>query len=48
MNPFGFGEPEGAGQRGQYLRRGHDRAPLLELDEVVERDTRQLGYLLAA
>jgi hypothetical protein len=48
MNPFGFAEPGSAGQCGQHLRRGHDRPPLLELDEVIERDARQLGYLLAA
>src|SRR3984885_5562075 len=48
VEPFNVRQPEGPGQRGEYLRGRRLGSPLLKLGQVVDGDTRKLGDLLAA
>jgi hypothetical protein len=45
VRPFGFGQAQGPGERGQYLRRRRARPALLKLDEVVHGNSGQPGEL---
>src|SRR5271170_1761777 len=43
VDPFNVRQPEGLGQRGEYLRGRRLGSSLLKLDQEVDGDTRKLG-----